>query len=76
MPWGLSLKVASASSAAVLLGGRAQGGLADRLGLKEAPQVGGIDMARQRIGLRTLAAHFRDRQQGGENGHQQSDFLV
>ncbi len=30
----------------------------------------------QRVRLRALAAHFRDRQQGGQDGHQQGDLLV
>jgi hypothetical protein len=53
-----------------LVGGGAQDRLPNRLGLEEIPQVGRFGMTEQRVGLRALAAHFRDRQRRGQDGDQ------
>src|SRR5262249_53553923 len=57
-------------------GGRAHRRHAYRLGLKERPQVGSLDMEAQSCGLRALSQSFRQRQQGCERGYQQRDVLV
>jgi hypothetical protein len=59
-----------------LLGRGPERGLADGLGLEERPQVGGLDVGIQRLGLGRLAQGLREREHQREHRDQERDALV
>jgi hypothetical protein len=58
------------------LGGGAERGLSDCLGLEEIPGIGCPDVERNAFGLRTLAQGFGERQEKRKHRDQQRDLLV
>ncbi len=59
-----------------VFGGGLNHGAADALGLEEGPQVRGLDVLADRLGLRALAQRFRQRQTQGDHRDQQRDLPV
>src|SRR4030088_2578099 len=51
-------------------------GAADALGLEEGPEVGGLDVLAEGLGLGALAQRLREREKQRDHRDQQSDLLV